>query len=226
MAISVLLSVVVLQAPAASLALSRDTITLGDSVTLRWSSARATRAFLAPVGAVPLEGSRAVRPRENSTYVLAVEGAGGEATRAVTVIVAEGSRGSDIPERGEFTSSYTFQYASRSRDALLQRLQVLLQDSLYHSLRPTLLPDSSIVLETNRVLRPELVPPTESRIANRRGALRITIPPHAAGGMLTYSIETCLEYQRRAERSWRPEQDTELHHRHAERLHHLVGAGP
>jgi hypothetical protein len=144
----------------------------------------------------------------------------------VAVAVGRASKGSDVPDRAEFTATYSFRYASTSRDALLQRVQAALQDSLYHSLRPSLQADSSIVLETNRVLRPELVPRTETRIASRRAAVRITIASRPTGGVWAYTVETCLEYQRRAEKTWRAERDTELHHRHAERLHQLIGPGP
>lgn len=221
-----LLSLLPAQEPAVSLALDRDSITVGDSTIVAWSLPGATGAVLLPFGAVPAAGRRTVRPRSTTTYILTATTPTGPVTRAVTVGVRSGAKGGGVPDRAEFSGPYRFRFAATERQALLLRLMAALQDSLHHSVRPTLEPDSGIVLETNRVLRPELVGADERRIGNRRGALRVTIPAHPAGAAFDYTVETCVEYQRRAERTWRPERDTELQHRVAEQLRHLVGPGP
>jgi len=82
---------------------SPTTITAGQSTTLSWSSTGATSATIDNgVGAVATSGSRAVSPAQSTTYTLTVTGAGGAATRAVTVTVNPAA-----PTISSFTASPT-----------------------------------------------------------------------------------------------------------------------
>ncbi len=60
----------------------------GQSSTLRWAVANATRMSIDQgVGAIQANGSRQVNPGNSTTYTLTASGAGGMETRSVTVTV-------------------------------------------------------------------------------------------------------------------------------------------
>lgn len=91
------ITVVVAPEPEATLSASRETIEVGQSVTLNWRSQHAqqcrggliaARDVESPwPGTKTLSGSMTVTPQINTTYVLACEGRGGVSGEAVTVQV-------------------------------------------------------------------------------------------------------------------------------------------
>jgi len=67
-----------------------ETIHVGESATLSWSSTNAESCVIEPdVGVVDLEGWITVTPIETTTYTIAATGPGGTATDSVTVTVTE-----------------------------------------------------------------------------------------------------------------------------------------
>jgi len=81
-------TVTVLQPPTVSLSAAPDTILLGESSTLTWSSTNAESATIDQgVGSVAVSGSIAVSPTETTTYTITVTGPGGTATASAPVTV-------------------------------------------------------------------------------------------------------------------------------------------
>jgi hypothetical protein len=79
---------VALPEPTAELALLPDSIDLGGSTTLTWSTQHATQVTITPdVGTVAAEGSVTIAPAETTTYLLTAEGPGGTAEAQATVSV-------------------------------------------------------------------------------------------------------------------------------------------
>jgi len=71
-----------------SLNATPDTITTGGTSTLSWETTYATSVSLDQgIGAVGLDGSRAVSPNQDTTYTLTAEGQDGPVSRQVTVTV-------------------------------------------------------------------------------------------------------------------------------------------
>jgi hypothetical protein len=65
-----------------------ETIAVGDSSTLSWTSTNADSASIDQgIGDVPVEGSTTVSPTETTTYTITAVGPGGSATDSVTVTV-------------------------------------------------------------------------------------------------------------------------------------------
>ena len=86
--------------PTVALDASRASITRGQSVTLRWSSANATAVNVTPqVGSVAATGTTTVSPMDSTTYTATATGPGGSATATarVTVTVAVAA---PAPSRG------------------------------------------------------------------------------------------------------------------------------
>jgi hypothetical protein len=66
----------------------RNRITVGQSVTLRWSVTGATRVQIDPyIGLVALEETRTVSPRRTTEYAITADGPGGRATDRFKVLV-------------------------------------------------------------------------------------------------------------------------------------------
>jgi hypothetical protein len=73
-----------------SIAVTPDTIHLGESTLLSWNSFNATRVVITPgVGSVPLQGRREVSPRATTTYTITIENASSSTDGTATVNVIE-----------------------------------------------------------------------------------------------------------------------------------------
>jgi peptidoglycan-associated lipoprotein len=73
--------------PTASISVSPDTISQGESATLNWQTSNATDVSIDGIGAVQPSGSQSVTPTDSITYHLVAKGQGGtqEATTRLTV---------------------------------------------------------------------------------------------------------------------------------------------
>src|SRR5207245_10564797 len=75
--------------PTVTLQASRNDISRGQSVTLRWSATNATSVSVAPeVGSVAAEGATSVTPNQSTTYTATAIGPGGSATASARVTVS------------------------------------------------------------------------------------------------------------------------------------------
>ncbi|PYU31981.1 MAG: peptidoglycan-associated lipoprotein Pal [Acidobacteria bacterium] len=75
--------------PTVTLQASRNDISRGQSVTLRWSATNATSVRVAPeVGSVAAEGATSVTPNQSTTYTATAIGPGGSATASARVTVS------------------------------------------------------------------------------------------------------------------------------------------
>jgi peptidoglycan-associated lipoprotein len=75
--------------PTVSLQASRNDISRGQSVTLRWTASNATSVRLTPeVGSVASEGTASVAPAESTTYTATATGPGGSASASARVTVS------------------------------------------------------------------------------------------------------------------------------------------
>jgi RHS repeat-associated protein len=78
----------VLYPPTVTLGASPQTIIVGASSALTWSSTNATKATIEPgIGSVSPSGSLTTSPLQTTTYVITVTGPGGSASASVTVTV-------------------------------------------------------------------------------------------------------------------------------------------
>lgn len=76
--------------PTLTLSASPSTVTLGETATLRWDSADATRVTIDHgVMGNSLSGTEQVQPREDTTYTATAEGAGGMIRESITVRVVD-----------------------------------------------------------------------------------------------------------------------------------------
>jgi len=74
--------------PSLSVAADPETIQLGESTTLSWSSTDADSCDIEPgVGSVAADGSIALSPAQTTTYTITATGPGGTATASTTVTV-------------------------------------------------------------------------------------------------------------------------------------------
>jgi peptidoglycan-associated lipoprotein len=74
--------------PTVTLQASRNDISRGQSVTLRWSATNATSVSVTPeVGSVAAEGTTNVAPGQSTTYTATAMGPGGSATASARVTV-------------------------------------------------------------------------------------------------------------------------------------------
>jgi RHS repeat-associated protein len=71
-----------------TISVNPQTIQVGQSATLSWSSTNAERATIDQgIGAVPQSGSRTIKPNQTTTYTINVQGPGGTAQASATITV-------------------------------------------------------------------------------------------------------------------------------------------
>jgi peptidoglycan-associated lipoprotein len=75
--------------PTVTLSADRNSINLGESARLSWTSTDASNISIAPeVGAVTAQGSTSVTPTESTTYTITASGPGGNADASLRISVS------------------------------------------------------------------------------------------------------------------------------------------
>lgn len=100
--------------PTCSLSVSKGTISLGGSITLKWTSANATAGAITGVGNVSVpSGSKNLIPTQSTTYVGSFSGTGGTAncTASVSIsssgdFITDGTTGVGTGDTQDFSQSY------------------------------------------------------------------------------------------------------------------------
>ena len=76
---------VVISKPTAELSASAAQVECGDPAQLKWTTSDAADVSIQPIGAVAHSGEQAVKPTQNTTYMLTAAGPGGTATASTAV---------------------------------------------------------------------------------------------------------------------------------------------
>jgi RHS repeat-associated protein len=107
--------------PTVNITTEPETIQIGESATLSWTSSHADFCVIEPgIGSVDLNGSITVSPSETTTYSITATGSGGTAMDSVTVIVTHPQPTVDIsanPETVLAGESSTLSWNSTSADS-------------------------------------------------------------------------------------------------------------
>jgi peptidoglycan-associated lipoprotein len=94
--------------PTVTLQASRNDISRGQSVTLRWSAANATSVSVTPeVGSVAAEGTTNVAPGQSTTYTATAKGPGGSATASARVTVTVPAPAAAAPRQPSLEELFT-----------------------------------------------------------------------------------------------------------------------
>lgn len=205
----------------ARLSLVPETIEAGAEAVLSWRVDNATQVFILGLGRFGAEDSIVVSPTTTTTYTLVAEGSFGVVTKQAILTVEGGSRGGlDLPMDFErFEYPLRIKWEGPSFVDFLDHVHGVLQDSMRFSVHAFQTPDERVTFVTNLSNRSHLVREGESRIARRRLSYLIEAEaPDSASGPIRYTLKTLIEYQRRIERTWRPEHDETMHRAEAERL--------
>jgi len=94
--------------PTVTLQASRNDISRGQSVTLRWSATNATSVSVTPeVGSVAAEGATNVAPGQSTTYTATAMGPGGSATASARVTVTVPAPAAATPRQPSLEELFT-----------------------------------------------------------------------------------------------------------------------
>jgi peptidoglycan-associated lipoprotein len=94
--------------PTVTLQASRNDISRGQSVTLRWSATNATSVSVTPeVGSVAAEGTTNVAPGQSTTYTATAMGPGGSATASARVTVTVPAPAAATPRQPSLEELFT-----------------------------------------------------------------------------------------------------------------------
>jgi peptidoglycan-associated lipoprotein len=94
--------------PTVTLQASRNDISRGQSVTLRWSATNATSVSVTPeVGSVAAEGTTNVAPGQSTTYTATAMGPGGSATASARVTVTVPAPAAAAPRQPSLEELFT-----------------------------------------------------------------------------------------------------------------------
>jgi peptidoglycan-associated lipoprotein len=94
--------------PTVTLQASRNDISRGQSVTLRWSATNATSVSVTPeVGSVAAEGTTNVAPGQSTTYTATAMGPGGSATASARITVTVPAPAAAAPRQPSLEELFT-----------------------------------------------------------------------------------------------------------------------
>jgi hypothetical protein len=186
-------------------------ISAGEPATLEWRIPFAAKVLLIGVGPLEGSGSRVVTPATTTSYTLIAESSSGLLIKSVTVEVG-GSRGTDFPtDDSLFRFPLSAERPVRSKVAFLEGVHGALQNDLGFSVKTYSPKQDAVVFVTNSGERSDLVGPDERRYRARRISYRVLIEDRPS--RLSYTIESLIESQLRAEETWRKENREDLYRR-------------
>ena len=195
----------------------RSRISSGESATLSWQAKPGQKTVLLGSGEVGPSGSLRISPASTSSYTLVSDGREGFSARTLTVEVT-GVRGTDFPTNEEqYLFPLSDQRSVHSRVDFLQEIFRLLQDGLSLSVRTYTASNGAVVFLTNAAERAELVAADERRrLRARRISYRLEVADRA--GQMAYTLKLLIEFQLRAEETWRKENKEGLYQENGREL--------
>jgi hypothetical protein len=133
-------------------------------------------------------------------------------------VEVEGIRGTDFPSNeDQFGYPLSGQHGVHSKSEFLQETFNLLQNDLSFSVRTFTVEDGSVVFLTNSSERGDLIDADERRrVRARRISYRLEVADRP--GQLAYTIKSLIEFQLRAEETWRKESREDLYQRKSKEL--------
>ena len=198
-------------------AADRSRISSGESATLNWQATPDQKTVLLGTGEVGPSGSLRISPAFTSSYTLVSDGPEGFSASTVTVEVT-GMRGTDFPtDEEQYRYPLSDQRSVQSRVDFLQEIFRLLQSDLAFSVRTYTASNGDVVFLTNAAERADLVAVDERRrMRARRISYRLEVADRA--GQLAYTIKLLIEFQLRAEETWRKESQEGLYQQNGREL--------
>lgn len=119
--------------PTVTLQASRNDISRGQSITLRWSATNATSVRVTPeVGSVAAEGTTSVAPGQSTTYTATAMGPGGSATATARVTVSVPAAAATTPQ-----PSLEEMFTKEVRDAFFDYDKATVRDDARSALSKT-----------------------------------------------------------------------------------------
>jgi hypothetical protein len=184
----------------------------GESATLNWRAPPGRKTVLLGTGDVAPSGSIQVSPPSTSSYTLVSDGPDGFSARTITIEVG-GSRGADFPsDEAQFRYPLSDRRAVHSKSEFLEKAFSLLQNELAFSVRTYTEENGVIVFLTNSAEQADLVGADERRrMRARRISFRLEVADRP--GQLAYTIKSLIEFQLRAEETWRKDDREDLYRR-------------
>jgi hypothetical protein len=186
-------------------------ISAGDAATLEWKIPPPAKVALIGVGPVETSGTLNVSPVQTMSYTLVAESPSGLIAKSLTIEVG-GSRGTDFPaDDSQFRFPLSVERVVQSKAAFLDSVHRVLQNDLLFSVKTYSQKPSEVVFLTNSGERSDLVSPDERRLRSRRISYRVLIEDRPS--RLYCTIDSLIEYQLRAEETWRKENREDLYRR-------------
>jgi hypothetical protein len=206
-----------------TLDLSTADAAAGSEVEISWRAEGSSSAFLSGYGAVPASGSRKLRATEPALYVLITEGPSGVSVVSRRLRV-HGGKGEEPIDPAAFSYPFRDRLTIGSLTRLCDRIQGILQNDLGFSIRPPYeIPREKLVFITYPAVQSQLVGSDENKIGARRLAylVELTIPEKLPADV-QLTISTWIQYRRRMEATWRPEESEALHRQGARLLRERI----
>jgi hypothetical protein len=212
------------QQPEITFAIKPNSIAPGDSTELIWQVKGADQVYISNIGKVSLSGRIKISPDNSTNYTLIAESAAGIISKTESLEV-KGTRGEgDFPDASEFKYKNAYKLSAPSFVPLLDQVHHLLQNILGFQVSESY--DRHVGQEkfvTKLSIKPELKQRGEGAIRARRIAFLVEVNEFSASAKeYPCTIHALIQYQRRAERHWRPEGNENFHSKEIQKLHELI----
>lgn len=212
------------QQPEITFEIKPTTLSIGDSAAMKWDIRHADQAYLLNMGKIPLSGSQKISPQNNTAITIIAEGVHGIASKTISIEVI-GARGEEgFPSKDKFKAKRAYTLSALSFIDILKHIHNVLQDYLEFQVNETYDRHSGKTTFLTRLsTKPELVQSKESKKRARRIAYLVEVnEARSSSQEFPYTIDACIEYQRRSELRWRPEKDEKIYTNEIKKLHDLI----
>jgi hypothetical protein len=185
-------------------------ISAGNTARLVWTSE--PNGFLIGYGKVNGNGHADIKPSSTTDFILVTETPDGFSYSQMKLIVT-GAKGDDeLPSLNLFDLAVQGNHSGMSYIDFQSQVWNVLQNQFGHYVRGDYVPERKFVtFYTDFTVRGDLVSIDEKSIRARRIAFAVDIiEPLQKNGIISFSVRTLLQFQRRGESTWRFDKNSPL----------------
>lgn len=201
----------------------------GQKVTVSWSAPHAASAYLVGFGRVSSAGEKEFTAKSNAVFQLIVDTPDGPNIRAAVLKII-GQEGGEEDFEAD-TGLYRYPYPAKLKPyqdygALIDGVWNVITSQLKAIPRGTFTDLAAYKFQTSRIQPPDLQVNLPPVYAGRRISYLIEGPgpkTFQAGAPIPITIRSFIQFRRRVEPNWQPENDPKLYQESAAKLAELLG---
>lgn len=196
-----------------TLQISPESVSVGEKAEITWNAPVTGNVYISQIGIVEPQGKLVITGKETKNILLVIEKDDKLYFTEKTLTVTGAKGFDDYPDQNNFKSSNSLNLEAKSINNLLDKIKMILQDSMYFNIQMYSLDSNTVRIITNLKEKNTLKSKDEKKIGKRRLAYMVELTKiYSQINKYECKIFVFIEYQNKIENTWRHETNEDLYH--------------